>query len=207
MNFGSGELSDWTANPERTTAPADRAAADVWLFGDSITGQTQEDLAERLAQQGIRLAYNSVGGRPTDATVAALAAWLDTTPAPPVVVLAAGANNVFDPRFVADQVDRAVGLLPTGTTILWRDAYVCRTTRPIETQVADLRNTGLVNAQLHLASARHPGLHIIEWYAFLASRPDLLAQRLRDGVHVSEPDGVTAHNDLVLQHLEPQLRR
>lgn len=198
FDFGSGRLDDWCNNPVTTSKDKEIVSADIWLLGDSIAAQAYPDLRDRLGAHRVCVATNSQGARPTQPTVDVLEQWLAKFPAPRLVVMACGSNDIFDPRPVAAQIDRTMRMVGTQAPVLWKDVQVCRTGETPKIRLADQRNTGRVNAQIHASLTRHPGLHLIPWFQIVASQPGS-SSLLEDGVHLSDPEGIQAHNDLILR--------
>lgn len=203
--FGSGSLGDWTGNPvTETTASSIKLVKDrdgVFLFGDSITTQDARALAEDLLAQGDSLAVNAQGGRPTGPTVDELERWKNTYGLPSRVIVASGSNDIFDPRPMASQVERAAQLVGPQTCLTWVNVHVSRWSQPGGVQVADQRNTGWVNAQIAAVATRYPNVNVVDWELFLASKPSRIDTYLRDGVHTSVPLGQDARNALILHNL------
>lgn len=202
-NYGSGLLANWaTGTPSVSTPATIAAAADggVWEFGDSIASRTQYDLAVQLGPRGQTLAVNNWGGRPTLPTVDVLEDWLCTYGDPaPQIIMACGTNDIFDPPVMAAQIERTMALVGGRADVFWKDVQVCRTNGSL--QVADQRNTGWVNQQIHAAVECHTNLHLIPWFNSLASVPSRLGKYLVDGVHPNPTTGQAFHNAIVLQNL------
>lgn len=175
MTYGSGTLGPLGARIRN----GDMATADVAIFGDSITGRGYLELKNFLAASGGHtLATDAQGSRPITGTVDAL---LEYPQLPPIVIMAAGTNDIFAPPVVGAQVDRAKAILE-GKTLLWINVQACRTGASYDTatRIADQRNTGWVNAQI---ASRLPASQIIDWNVNFASKPERIGWYLQDGVH------------------------
>lgn len=193
VSYGSGTLG-----PEGAATTCDPAlwdVADMWVFGDSIAQRCMADLVTLLAPRV--LAWDTANGRATTACVDRLALFLAEHPAPSVVLMLSGANDIFDPSVMPAQISRALSLLPE-SVLIWRDVQVCRTSQVEAVKVADQRNTGWVNLALHDAQ---PAVKVIEWARPLASKPSRLTAYLSDGVHPNTL-GVAYHNAIIQQGLE-----
>lgn len=200
--YGSGALGDWRAATPSVSTPTTIATAPVWQFGDSIARATQRDLAEQLlADRGQTLAVHNHSGRPTAPAVDALEQWLCGNDPAPQIIMATGSNDIFDPTVMAAQIDRTMALVAGRAQVFWKDVQVCRSAQPAAVQLADQRNTGWVNAQIHEAVGRYDNLHLIPWHASLAVKPSRLTYYLRDGVHPNDTTGVAFHNAVVLNAL------
>lgn len=201
-DYGSGLLGDWTSNVSSVSTPQTIANADVWMFGDSIAKATQKPLAVRLlAERGQTIAVHTQGGRPTVPSVDILEDWLGSYEPPPQIIMATGTNDIFNPPVMAAQIERTMSLLNGRSEVFWKDVQVQRWAYTTNVQIADQRNTGWVNQQIHNAVGRHGQLHLIPWFSSLASKPSRLTSYLRDGVHTSDPLGTDYHNEVVLQAL------
>jgi lysophospholipase L1-like esterase len=158
----------------------------VLAFGDSIGVGTFRDLATRLGTAGTLLAVNAKGGRPTAPTVDILNEWATTYRLPRRILMAVGSNDIFNPSGFAAQISRVMTIVGPGVTVYWSEIHVSRWSQPVGVQIADQRNSGWLNVQLHAATAKHQNLRVISWASFLAQQP---ASRIRaylaDGVHTT----------------------
>jgi hypothetical protein len=188
--YGSGTLGNWTAMPQSVSTPASISLAvagdGILALGDSIGVSTFRDLATRLGTSGTLLAMNAKGGRPTAPAVDILNEWAATYQLPRRILMAVGSNDIFNPSGFAAQISRVMSIAGPGVTVYWSEIHVSRWSQPIGVQIADQRNSGWLNVQLHAATAKHQNLRIISWATFLAQQP---ASRIRaylaDGVHTT----------------------
>jgi hypothetical protein len=199
--YGSGALVDWTGMAQSVSAPEAigivKANDGVFGFGDSIGFFTFRDLAVRLLPSGTSLAVNAKRGRPTGPTVDILSEWASTYRLPRRIVMAVGSNDIFNPSGFAAQVDRVMAITGPDVTVYWPEIHVSRWSQPAGVQIADQRNSGWLNVQLHAAAASHENLRIISWATFLAQRPAYrLSAYLSDGVHTTAA-GTAARNSLL----------
>jgi len=180
VDYGSGP----TGTPSTTAVISTTtytAVSDVLVVGDSITVANYKALAGQLP--GLRLAVNARSGRGTTDSVTAV---LAMPYVPPVVIMAVGSNDVPNPPVMAAQITRLrTALEPRGITVRWVSVQVVRYRGTAAVQLADQRNTGWVNAQIH-AGCVAP-CRVIDWFAMLASYPSYrLPAYLRDGVHTTD---------------------
>lgn len=179
-DYGSGAPSGPVGTPVLSTVPY-TAVSDWMIFGDSITVGAYKNLA--AAKPGWRLAVNAQSGRGTvDAVDEALAAPF----LPKHVIMAVGSNDVMNPPIMAGQIKRLrAALEPRGIQVYWVETHVVRYRGTAAQQLADMRNTGWVNAQVN-AGCIAP-CKVITWSQFLNAKPYYrLPTYLRDGVHLSE---------------------
>jgi hypothetical protein len=174
VDYGSGTLGPAGTHARTGTM----ATADVALFGDSISRRGTADLIARVVAVARTLATDTQDGRTTAATVDAI---LAEPVLPPNVIMAAGSNDIFDPPAMAAQIARLRAELPAGVKLFWVDVQVARTSKTTVVQMADQRNSGWVNAQIH-AGCSAPCV-VVPWAASLASKPSRLTAYLQDGVH------------------------
>jgi hypothetical protein len=113
--------------------------------------------------------------------------------------MAVGTNDIFDPTPMAAQIDRVMGLLPASTQVFWMDVQCCRVAGTF--QVADQRNTGWVNDQIHDGVGRHSNLGLIPWFSWFASAPSREAAYLVDGVHTNTTNGAAFRSAAILEAL------
>lgn len=178
-DYGSGTLGDWSANAHGYTA--NWATADIGIIGDSITTLGWSKLNTDLAAKGKTLAANYWSGRPT---TPALDWLMSNTILPPVVIVACGTNDIFDPTVMADQVARVVR---AGTEFFWVDVQASRWALATSVQVADQRNSMWVNHQIWQGI---PDNRVIPWSWWFASSPNRLTSYLTDGIHPNTTTGV-----------------
>lgn len=199
-DYGSGALADYTTMSRSLSTDDTFVRAPVWMFGDSIALGTQKDLAVQLLdQRGRTLAVDDWASRPTIPAVDALEERLGRCAPPEQIIMATGTNDIFDPTVMAAQIDRVMALVGCRSEVYWKDVQASRWSQPAAVQVADQRNSGWVNAQIHDAIPLYPNLHLIPWFNALASKPSRITYYLRDGVHPNDTTGVAFHNAIVLQ--------
>jgi lysophospholipase L1-like esterase len=179
LDYGSGAAGGATGTPVLSTVPY-TAVSDVLIVGDSITVGNYKALAAKLP--GVRLAVNARSGR---GTVDAVNQVLAMPYVPPRVIMAVGSNDVFNPPVMAGQIARLrAALEPRGVQVSWVDVQVSRIRYSSAVQLADQRNTGWVNAQIH--SGCVAPCTVIGWGEFLSANPAYrLPAYLRDGVHTT----------------------
>jgi hypothetical protein len=173
-DFGSGASGNWQTLSHGIVG--DWSTADVGIIGDSITSRCHRSLGTAVTKQGKTLAVNYWSGRPTAPTVD----WLLSQPKlPRVLIVAAGSNDIFDPRPVGAQVARLESRLPSGTTLFWVDVQAARSRYGASVQLADQRNSMLVNNELR---DNLPTTQILSWSWWFASNPSRLSYYLQDGL-------------------------
>lgn len=179
-DYGSGTIAPWQTLAHGMTGdwvdtPYDGdPTADVGIIGDSITTGGWTTLRDNLAAKGKTLAVNYWSGRPT--TPAVDFALSLTTP-PPILIMATGTNDIFDPTVMAAQVARLRAGMPATTQIYWVDVQAARAT----TAVADQRNSGWINGQIREGCTAP--CKVIPWSVWFASNPSRIGMYLSDGVH------------------------
>lgn len=184
-NNCSGVLGDWTgyahANFGDLTDVDGDPQADVVIVGDSITTRGYTELGAWLSARGKTLAGSYWSGRPTTPAVD----WaLSLTTKPKLLVMASGANDIYNPVVMAAQVARLkawAGAAPV-TQLLWVDVQVARPA----TALCDQRNSMWVNAQIRSGLT---GGEVCGWSTGFAVDPNRLANYLQDGVHPYEGIG------------------
>jgi hypothetical protein len=204
--YGSGQLGDWTVLSRAISTPATIAYVrdndGVCMFGDSISVQDGKPLATLLKERtGATLAVHNWSGRPTDPAVDALENWALKYRLPRRILMATGTNDIFNPPVFAAQVDRTMQIAGPNRTVIWVNTQIARTAKPASVQLADQRNSAWINLQLSDAQKKYPNLRIVRWAEYLAAKPSLLAQCLREGVHTTVPYGQNARNELILRAL------
>ncbi|WBQ04918.1 hypothetical protein [Kribbella sp. CA-293567] len=205
--YGSGDLGAWK-HLTKAIAPAATiqrvlAANGVFMFGDSIGVQDGKALSIRLMNTlSLDLAVNNWSGRPTKETVDELANWKAAYGLPRRVVMSCGTNDVFTPPAMAGQIDRAMSIVGSRTTVFWVNTQVARPGLGATVQLADQRNSAWVNLQLADAQRRYPNLRIVRWAEWLAAKPTRLGTYVRGGIHTSVPYGQDARNELIVQAIK-----
>jgi len=174
-------------------------------FGDSLGTTTFRDLATRLSPAGTMLAVNAKGGRPTAPTVDVLSQWATTYGLPRRILMEVGSNDIFNPSGFAAQINRAMTIVGPSVTVYWSEIHVSRWIQPAGIQVADQRNSGWLNVQLHAATARHQNLRVVSWATFLAQKPlHRIGAYLSDGLHTTAA-GMAARNALIVLAVQQPL--
>ncbi|WP_203590107.1 hypothetical protein [Streptomyces sp. SID13031] len=204
--YGSGQLGDWTILSRAVASTATIAYVrdndGVYMFGDSIAVQDGKPLATRLKERtGSTLAVHNWSSRPTAPAVDALENWALKYGMPRRILMATGTNDIFNPPVFAAQVDRTMRIVGPNRTVVWVNVQIARTGKSASIQLADQRNSGWVNSQLSDAQKKYPNLRIVRWAEYLAAKPSLLTQCLREGVHTTVPFGQNARNELIVQAL------
>lgn len=205
--YGSGDLGAWkglskAVAPEATIRRV-LAANGVFMFGDSLGVQDGKALSLRLTSRlNLDLAVNNWSGRPTKDTVDELARWKSSYGLPRRILLSSGTNDIFTPPAMAAQIDRAMSIAGSRTTVFWVNTQVARTGLGTAIQLADQRNSAWVNLQLVEAQRSHPNLRIVRWAEWLAAKPSRLGTYLRQGIHTSVPYGQDARNELIVQAIQ-----
>jgi hypothetical protein len=191
MDYGSGILG-----PLGTyVKDGDMATADVGIFGDSITIRGCGELKAWLAANGGHtLATDAQASRPITKTATDIESYAAL---PPVVIVAAGTNDIFNPTVFGAQMDRILAYLATHAEVqhvLWIDVQACRVNQVAAVKLADQRNSMAINMQIH---ERLPANQIVPWAWSFISNPVRLAEYLEDGVHpyVGPQPAGSGHSD------------
>lgn len=191
-DYGSGTLGDWSAMSHAVST--NWAQPRVAIVGDSITARGRTKLAAMLlAEFGTELAYDYWSSRPTAPAVDALLArglW------PEVLVMATGANDIFDPTVMPAQIQRVLDAAPQTTKVVWVDVQVCRTKQTTAIQLADQRLSMAVNAHIYGAFKSGKLAAVVPWAWTLAgaSLAWRMAYYLEDGVHQWQAQGTSPYN-------------
>ena len=187
-DYGSGTWGGAVGAPVQDAAWATPGVV-VGVAGDSITNRCAPELRSKLlAEAGVTLAVRAWSGQNTANTVT----WaLSLTHKPDILILATGANDIFDPAVIAGQYATLKAGLPATTTLVATDVHVSRPA----TAVADQRNSGWVNNQIHDAL---PAEQIVDWAAATAAlagtgRPGI-AYYYQDGAHPWAEAGALPYN-------------
>lgn len=168
-----------TQSPASSWTAATRNGA--WLYGDSIS-VANAYLAARLvyARTGRHVAVDANSGVPTKPAIDRLAERVRQRGAPPVVVMATGANDAVDParaRGMGSQIGRVRAIVGPRTRIVWVTALVAR---PKHVK-ADAAGTAAVNtAIVHAANYRRVD-QVVHWHTALSRAG--VSTHTRDGVH------------------------
>lgn len=192
VDYGSGVAGPWQggSNSVSSSTIINQVISQngIFMFGDSISVSTGRDLAVMMsAATGDSMAVNNWSSRPTTPSVDALQDWVTTYGAPNRILMATGSNDIFSPPAMDAQIDRTMNIVGPTRRVFWVDVQVSRWNYSAAIQLADQRNTGWVNTQLHGATERWPNLTIIPWNYWLASNPARLTMYLSDGVHCTLP--------------------
>lgn len=202
--FGSGVLGDWSTlshglycfqpsgtvtsylRATKTTSPFSSssmacAGEDVRLYGDSITFGGKSAFAAEMSARGLTTYVDAWSGRPTTPVADAIVA---ETVFPPVVVVASGTNDIFNPTVMAAQIQRIknhIAEVSPTTKLYWVDVQATRWGQTDVIERNDQRNSMAVN----LAIYQNMGTdHVLQWTARFMANPNLLGTYLVDGVHL-----------------------
>jgi len=202
---GSGNLSQWRANPH--TVVADCAIGPVGrrvlVVGDSITSRTKDVLTSTLTAAGWSVCIDSQPGQPTwyaldnFKTDGSFPAYVD------VIVMATGSNDIFDPTRLAAQVQRARTYAGT-RPMLWVNVFVHRSGANASYRSHDLLNSAKVNRLLVNRYGWRFVTATVDWSGVLTRRPARQATHLVDGVHTTVTGGAV-RSALIAQSLAPYL--
>lgn len=202
--YGSGVLGDWSNlshglycfNPNGTLQNAYTKAAkvtqalssasltcsgeDVRLYGDSITFGGKSAFAAEMGARGLTTYVDAWSGRPTTPVADAIVA---ETNFPPVVIVASGTNDIFNPTVMAAQINRIknhIAAVSPTTKLFWVDVQATRWGQTEYTERNDQRNSMAVNMAIwnNLDKGQ-----IIQWSQRFLANPALLGTYLVDGVH------------------------
>lgn len=199
--YGSGVLGDWSTlshglycfNPNGTlqnsyTKAAKKTQAlssasltctgeDVRLYGDSITFGGKSAFAAEMGARGLTTYVDAWSGRPTTPVADAICAESNF---PPVVVVASGTNDIFNPSVMATQINRIKACIPATTKLFWVDVQATRWGQTDLIERNDQRNSMAINYAIwnNLEKGQ-----IIQWSARFLQQPGLLTTYLVDGVH------------------------
>lgn len=192
-DFGSGDIGDWTQNSRDQSPSTDLFAAladsnGFYIVGDSIANGCKAKLQAMFTAHGNASGYNVWSGRPTTPAVDWVQAARDASGLPANLLMVTGANDVFHPPAVRDQITRLMGVVGPERRVWWVTVNVGRA----GWQPHDQRNSGLVNSYLWQAAGAHPNLRIIDWARFLAEKPGRITAYTPDGVHPDSDDGQAA---------------
>ena len=184
--ISSGLPSGPVGTPVMLT-PAD---ADVMVVGDSITVRGYKDLAAALG--GKRLAVNAQSGRNSKLSIDSLFKQMQAgMQLPPVLVMATGANDIFDSHATGAQVQRLLAGVPASTKVYWVDASVLRPAY----RLADRFNSATVNAGIRRYCVG--SCTVISWAGFLAAKSFRRALYIDSGGVHQTPAGAKAWGSLI----------
>jgi hypothetical protein len=199
--YGSGVLGDWSTlshglycfNPNGTLQNSYTKAArktqalssasltcsgeDVRLYGDSITFGGKSAFAAEMGARGLTTYVDAWSGRPTTPVADAICA---ETIFPPVVVVASGTNDIFNPTVMAAQIKRIQACIPATTKLFWVDVQATRWGQTDVIERNDQRNSMAVNLAIY---QNMPTNRVLQWSQRFMSNPSLLVNYLVDGVH------------------------
>lgn len=208
--YGSGVLGDWSGlshglycfpasggviTPAKMPTKAGYRLAsaafvcpgeDVRLYGDSITFGGKSAFAAEMAARGLTTYVDAWSGRPTTPVADAIVA---ETVFPPVVVVASGTNDIFNPTVMAAQIvrirDHIKAVSPT-TKLFWVDVQATRWGQTEYTERNDQRNSMAINMAIwnNLDKGQ-----IVQWSQRFLANPALLGTYLIDGVHPKTGSG------------------
>lgn len=185
-DYGSGTIGPWPTYSHGTvgdwldTQYDGDPTADVGIIGDSITAGSWTALQSALDLKGKTLAVNYWSGRPTTPAVD----WaLSLSDPPPVLIMAVGTNDIFNPSVMATQVARLRAGLPASTQVYWVDVQAARPVSP----APDQRNSGWINLQIR-QECTSP-CTVIPWSTWFAAQPSRITAYLPDGVHPNGTGG------------------
>ena len=202
--YGSGVLGDWSTlshglycfNPDgslqnyytkaaRKTQALSSASLtcsgeDVRLYGDSITFGGKSAFAAEMGAYGLTTYVDAWSGRPTTPIADAIEA---ETNFPPVVVVASGTNDIFNPTVMAAQINRIknhISAVSPNTKLFWVDVQATRWGQTDVIERNDQRNSMAVNLAIY---QNMPTNRVIQWSQRFMNNPSLLVNYLVDGVH------------------------
>lgn len=195
-DYGSGTLGDWSGLQHGYYNPSGKAFADVdlLLIGDSITTRGMNEFASLMkTAHNADVAVNYWSGRPTTPAVDYL---LSATKLPKRVIMATGTNDIMDPSVMSAQIQRVLANLsarPEPVMLWWVDVQASRPAYA----VADQRNAGWVNTQIHDAIGP---LQTIPWFRWFASSPGRIQTYISsDGIHPIEGVGTNFWAEVLRQ--------
>jgi hypothetical protein len=184
--YGSGAPAGKLGSPVLSTQPY-TAISDWMVAGDSITVRGYKALAAQKPTK--RLAVNAWSGRGTTETVDQILSPSVTPVIPPVLIMAVGTNDIFDPFVMSAQVKRlltGVEARAPGTRVYW---VTVQASRPA-TALADQRNSMAVNQAIWTGCTAELHCKVIDWAMFFAAKPSRLTMYLdKGGVHPIIPTG------------------
>lgn len=170
-------------SPASTWTAATRNGA--WLYGDSITvGNGAAAARLVLARTSRQVAVDANSGIPTSNALDRLAQRVKQRGAPPVLIMATGANDAVDQaraHGMTAQVARARSIVGPRTRIVWVTALVAR---PKHAK-ADTAGTAVVNAAIVHAANRGRVDQVVHWHTALSKAG--VSTHTRDGVHPVGP--------------------
>lgn len=205
--YGSGVLGDWSGlshglycfqpngtvtvpktavtktNYKSSSAAFPCAGEDVRLYGDSITFGGKSAFAAEMGARGLTTYVDAWSGRPTTPIADAICA---ETVFPPVVVVASGTNDIFNPTVMATQINRIKACIPDTTKLFWVDVQATRWGQTDVIERNDQRNSAAVNMAIwnNLEKGQ-----IVQWSQRFLANPALLGTYLTDGVHPKTGSG------------------
>lgn len=190
--------------PHGTYIPSGKALGDcdLLLVGDSIANRGKEEFASlMLARHGADVAVNYWSSRPTAPAVDFV---ISASELPKRIVMACGTNDIMNPPVMAAQIVRLKQyLLDRGAAdgkqyeLFWVDVQAARPAYGI----ADQRNSGWVNNQIHDNIAFNRLISWFRWFAVAPARfEDYIAT---DGVHPIEGDGTQFWAEVIRQGVAP----
>lgn len=199
--YGSGTLADYTLYSHGVLG--NFATADVGLVGDSITNLGKSDFTAAVSLLGKTAAVDYWSSR---ASTPAITTTLSRSVLPRIMVMACGTNDIFQPTGMTAQIARmspAVLSAKGCEHLFWVDVHCCRTKVPLQTQIYDERNTGLVNNQIHDSIEKD---HVIPWNWTINYRGITWpGYYLQDGVHPKPGLGTKFWAACLVNFIKPYL--
>lgn len=169
----SGKLGDFTHNTRVRTYDCAKPTAvhgrRILYLGDSITVGGKNDIMTQLTRDGWFVCIDARAGQTTAAALNYYSR-AKTFPAyADIIVMATGANDIFDPGKLKAQVIRArqfAGKRP----LVWVNAYVNRWHAPVRYSSHDLYNTKIVNSYLVRRAGWNYINYVVDWYGLVTGR-------------------------------------
>lgn len=199
-DYGSGTLGDWSTMGHGFYNPSEKAFGDLdgLLVGDSITNLGKEEfVATMKANHDSDWGVNYWSGRPTTPAVDYVTS---ATKLPPRIIMAVGTNDIMNPPVMAAQILRLqqnIAARSEPVMLWWVDVQASRPAFP----VADQRNTGWINNQIHDSLVP---FQTIPWFRWFASNPARIQTYIKaDGIHPIEGVGTNFWAEVLRQAVAP----
>jgi hypothetical protein len=182
--YGVTKVTSYT-KAAKATAPLSSSVfscpgEDIRLYGDSITFGGKSAFAYEMGQRGLTTYVDAWSGRPTTPVADAI---LAETAFPPVVVVASGTNDMFNPTVMAAQINRIknhIASVSPLTKLFWVDVQATRWGQTEYIERNDQRNSMAVNLAIY---QNMPTNRVVQWTQRFMSNPNLMGTYLKDGVH------------------------